>query len=72
MGNFSGTSSLDDFNGWKFSSVPLDTNGFPRRTDWQPVTTDNGLTLTNVKTLRLAPLGGQGRFAVDRIELIPK
>ncbi len=63
---------VDDFTGWKFSSVPLDTNGFPRRTDWQPVTTDNGMTLTTVKALRIAPLGGQGSFAVDRIELIPK
>lgn len=63
---------VDDFTGWKFSSIPLDTNGFPRRTDWQPTTVNNGLTLTTVKVLRFTPLGGQGSFAVDRIELIPR
>jgi hypothetical protein len=63
----------DDFTDWKFASVPLNTTGFPRRTDWQPVTVNNGLTLTNVKVLRFAfgPDGVQGTFAVDRIELIP-
>jgi hypothetical protein len=64
---------FDDFTGWRFASIPLNTTGFPRRTDWQPVTTNNGLTLTNVKVLRIAPGpdGARGTFAVDRMELIP-
>lgn len=64
---------FDDFTGWRFASIPLNTTGFPRRTDWQPVTVNNGLTLTNVKVLRIAfgPDGAQGTIAVDRMELIP-
>jgi Glycosyl hydrolases family 8/Carbohydrate binding domain (family 11) len=62
---------VDDFTGWRFASVPLTTAGFPRRTDWQPVTVNNGLTLTNVKILRFRPLGGSGSFGLDRLVLVP-
>jgi hypothetical protein len=64
-------SFVDDFTGWRFASVPLTTAGFPRRTDWQPVTVNNGLTLTNVKVLRFRPLGGSGSFGLDRVVLVP-
>ncbi|HEU0302907.1 MAG TPA: glycosyl hydrolase family 8 [Longimicrobium sp.] len=64
-------SFVDDFTGWRFASVPLNTTGFPRRTDWQPTTINNGMTLTNVKGLRFEPLGGQGTFGVDRVVLVP-
>jgi len=64
-------SFVDDFTGWRFASVPLTTAGFPRRTDWQPVTVNNGLTLTNVKILRFRPLGGAGSFGLDRVVLVP-
>ncbi|HYR07610.1 MAG TPA: glycosyl hydrolase family 8 [Longimicrobium sp.] len=62
---------VDDFTGWRFASVPLTVAGFPRRTDWQPVTVNNGLTLTNVKILRFRPLSGSGSFALDRVILVP-
>jgi Glycosyl hydrolases family 8/Carbohydrate binding domain (family 11) len=60
----------DDFTGWKFASVPLTTAGFPRRTDWQPVTVNNGLTLTGVKFLRLRA-SGTGTLGMDRFVLVP-
>jgi hypothetical protein len=62
---------VDDFTGWKFASVPLTVTGFPRRTDWQPVAVNNGLTLSNVKILRFRPLGGAGSFGLDRVVLVP-
>lgn len=61
---------VDDFHGWRFASVPLNTTGFPRRADWQPVAVNNGLTLTNVKAIRFQP-AGQGSFGLDRIVLVP-
>lgn len=64
-------SFVDDFTGWRFASVPLTTAGFPRRTDWQPVAVNNGLTLSNVKILRFRPLGGSGSFGLDRVVLVP-
>jgi hypothetical protein len=64
-------SFVDDFTGWRFASVPLTTTGFPRRTDWQPVTVNNGLTLTNVKILRFRPIRGSGSFGLDRVVLVP-
>jgi hypothetical protein len=63
---------VDDFTGWKFASVPLTTAGFPRAS-WQPAgVPNNGLTLTNVRTLQLTPSSGRGSFEIDRIELIPQ
>lgn len=61
---------VDDFTGWRFASVPLTTAGFPRRTGWQPVTVNNGLTLTNVKVLRIRPVSGSGSFGMDRVILV--
>lgn len=63
-------SFVNDFTGWKFASVPLDTSGFPRRTDWQPVATNNGMTLSNVQSFRFEPTGSAS-FEVDRIVLVP-
>lgn len=63
---------VDDFTTWKFASVPITTAGFPRAS-WQPAgVPNNGLTLTNVKTLQLQPVSGRGSFEIDRIELIPQ
>ncbi|HEX8673378.1 MAG TPA: carbohydrate binding domain-containing protein, partial [Longimicrobium sp.] len=63
---------VDDFTDWRFSSVPLNTAGFPRAS-WQPAgVPNNGLTLTNVKTLQFTPNTGRGSFELDRIELIPQ
>ena len=64
-------SFVDDFTGWRFASVPLTVAGFPRRTDWQPVAVNNGLTLSNVKFLRFRPLAGSGSFGLDRVVLVP-
>ena len=62
---------VDDFTGWRFASVPLTVAGFPRRTDWQPVSVNNGLTLSNVKILRFRPASGSGSFGLDRVILVP-
>ncbi|HEY0024671.1 MAG TPA: glycosyl hydrolase family 8 [Longimicrobium sp.] len=62
-------SFVNDFSGWRFASVPLNTSGFPRR-GWQPVATNNGMTLTNVKSFRFEPMGNAS-FGVDRIVLVP-
>ncbi|HEX8271762.1 MAG TPA: glycosyl hydrolase family 8 [Longimicrobiaceae bacterium] len=62
---------LDDFTDWRFASIPLSTTGFPRA-GWQPAgVPNNGLTLSNVRTLQLTPVGGRGSFEIDAIELIP-
>lgn len=61
---------LDDFTGWRFASVPLNTTAFPRRRDYQPATTNNGMTLTNVRAIRFQPWG-RGSFGVDGLVLVP-
>jgi hypothetical protein len=61
---------VDDFTGWRFASVPLNTTAFPRRRDYQPATVDNGMTLTNVRAIRFQPWG-RGSFGLDRLVLVP-
>ena len=61
---------VDDFTGWRFIGVPLNTTAFPRRRDYQPVTIDNGMTLTNVRAIRFQPWG-RGSFGVDGLALVP-
>lgn len=61
---------VDDFTGWKFASVPLNTTAFPRRRDYQPGTIDNGMTLTNVRAIRFQPWG-RGSFGLDGLALVP-
>lgn len=63
---------VDNFTGWQFGSVPLNTTGFPRA-PWQPAgVPNNGMTLSNVTTFHLIPDGGRGSFEIDAIELIPQ
>ncbi|MER8010763.1 glycoside hydrolase family 3 N-terminal domain-containing protein [Streptomyces sp. NPDC094149] len=66
------TSFTDDFTGWKQIEIPF--TDFQYRTDYQPVGgIDHVLGLTSMWGYALTlPVGVQGRFAMDDVELYGK
>ncbi len=61
---------VDNFTGWNTFSLPW--SAFTRRAtcDWQPAgAPSDGLTLTQVWGLNVAPLAGRGSFRLDQVQL---
>ncbi len=60
---------VDDVTSWK--TLTLGWGEFVRRADWQPAGAPNdGLTLAQVYGLSFAPVGGNGRFQLDQVQLV--